>query len=29
MALVADSDQALSNAFDEIGNHISRLRLTQ
>ena len=28
MALVADSDQALTNAFDEIGNHISRLRLT-
>jgi len=27
MALVADSDQALTNAFDEIGNHISRLRL--
>lgn len=27
MALVANSDQALTNAFDEIGNHISRLRL--
>jgi Flp pilus assembly protein TadG len=27
MALVADSDQALSNAFTEIGNHIKRLRL--
>ena len=28
MALVANSDQALTNAFDEIGAHISRLRLT-
>lgn len=27
MALVANSDQALTSAFDEIGNHISRLRL--
>jgi Flp pilus assembly protein TadG len=27
MALVANSDQALTNAFDEIGSHISRLRL--
>lgn len=27
MALVANSDQALTSAFDEIGNHITRLRL--
>jgi Flp pilus assembly protein TadG/predicted nucleic acid-binding Zn ribbon protein len=28
MALLADSDQALSNAFDAIGDQIKRLRLT-
>lgn len=28
MALVANSERALANAFDEIGNHIKRLRLT-
>lgn len=28
MALLADSDQGLANAFDAIGDHIKRLRLT-